>query len=171
MASRSATTATEFSLDHLIEEVRDEVGPDPEDIARKVQGRIPPTAREAVELKLLVNYVRSSKPRLATIIQRSAREKPTANRSAKVIAFQRLARVLAAQVCVGPRQYKTLGDCTYDDLIYAAEKRREHASYVVAEAEGFERWAELVKENGAATVGAIRKPVLTAFVDSLADAA
>jgi hypothetical protein len=174
MASRTAEKDVEFSIDALIATVRDEVGPDPTDIAAKVQARIPKAHRDAVELKLLVNYVRMSKLRLAGAMAGSTRTTSATGRparSAKVAGFQLLARALAVSVCVGRQQYKSLGDCTYQDLMLASENRRQHAAQTLAAAEEYEAWAALVKKHRADTVSSVPRQVLTDFVSGRSAAA
>lgn len=171
-------TADEFSLDALIDTVRASVGPDAADIAAKVQPQIPEAFRDEVLCKLLVNYIRTMKPRLTSVLAsapkaRSAADanpspigpaRPATNKSAKVAGFQQLARALAVPVSVGRNQTKVLGDCTYDDLMHAANNRRDHAAQTIAAADEYEAWAILLRDHGKATVSALPKRVLAEFV-------
>lgn len=55
---------------------------------------------------------------------------------------------------------KYLADCTRDDLLFAAARRRGSAAGLHAEARKFEAWAAAVNEHGAATVGDLSAEVV-----------
>lgn len=162
-----------FNLDVLIDQVASMVGPIPTDIAKTTQKEIPEEYRDEIELKLLASYIRGRKARLlptlnapdprATEAASANARKP--NRSAKVASFQRLSRILAVRVCVGA-SWKTFGECSYSDLMYAANNRREHAAATLLSAAEFDAWAELVKEQGAAKVSEIPDAVLINFAET-----
>lgn len=164
----------DFNLDVLIDQVSFMVGPAPADIAKEVQGQIPKKCRDDIELKLLVGYIRGRKARLLPTVNAPERQATSTNpassrkpnRSAKVAGFQRLGRILAVRVCVGASNWKTFGECSYSDLIYAANNRREHAAATLLSAAEFDAWAKLVKEHGAVKVSEIPDAVLINFAET-----
>lgn len=170
---------TDFDLDGLIEKTREEFGPDPAVIAVEVEKGIPEPDRKAVMQHLLAHYIRKVKPRMSQIRHRSASQPKTAakaatrkpNRSAKVALLQKHARFLKLGVSVGLRQDKYMADCTYEDLIYAAKRRRTLARADTMAAENFEALAALVNKYEVATVGKLPPSVLDEFLKSLLRAA
>lgn len=74
-------------------------------------------------------------------------------RSAKVAGIAAMhAAALRVLVHVGDGHNKQLGDCTYEDLMFAAEERREHARKNLAKADQFEALAERMHAAGVARV-------------------
>lgn len=61
------------------------------------------------------------------------------------------ARALADRVHIDGG-YKLFGDCTYDDLVFAAEERREHARRNAAKAKQYLAVADRLKKLGVETV-------------------
>lgn len=164
-----------FSLKALIDDAREAVGPDPADIAAKVEPLIPESQRHAVFLMLLTRFIGASKPRMAQVIEhpqaRGAKPAPTQAKpakSAKVAAYREYGRFLRIQVAIGKNEYRWMGDCSYEDLIAAAERRRSHAAQTIAAAEQYEKLAELVRANNVPTVSKLPLAVLREFADGAA---
>lgn len=154
---------TDFSLTELIESVEDH-GPNAADMAAKAWPLIPESERDAVGTMLLARWIATMKPRISTI----AAAPPVhgqASRSAKVAAIRAAhARFLRLRVNVGRNEDRFMGDCTYDDLRYAAENRRQKAAETIAAAEQYEALAALVKRHKAPTVSALPAAVLDKFL-------
>jgi hypothetical protein len=163
-------TAEPFSLNDLIASVQDSVGPDPHEIAAKVEPLIPESERHSVFLMLLARYIVNSKPRLTQVSaprpeSRSVPSKRSAPaRSAKVAAYQAYGRLFRLTVKVGPSERKFMEDCTYEDLTYAALLRREHAARNEAAAAQYEALAELLRKHKVATVGKLPTKALDEFL-------
>lgn len=165
-----------FSLSALIDEVRESAGPDPADIAAKVEPLIPESERHAVFVMLLTRYISTSKPRIAQVIAHpqakptkgAAASPPRPAKSAKVAAYREYGQFLRIQVAVGKNEYRWMGDCSYDDLIAAAERRRTHAAQTIAAAEQYEAIAELVRQNNVPTVSKLPLAVLREFLGPVA---
>jgi hypothetical protein len=159
---------SDFDLMSLIQRTRVEVGPDPHDIAGKVEPQIPDSELRSVLRHVLPVYVSARKERLSTITQQPAARNSGAssNRSAKVAAYQEHARFLALDVVVGPRQHKVMAACTYNDLAYAATLRREQASANLNAAEDFDELAALLRKHKSATVSKLPKEVLSSYLDA-----
>lgn len=71
-------------------------------------------------------------------------------RSAKVAAIRASGpKWLADRIntCANPREWKRVGDCGFEDLMFAAGQRREIAARTSAKAERYERLAELVRKH------------------------
>jgi len=70
-------------------------------------------------------------------------------RSAKVAGIAAMhAAALRVLIHVGEGRNKQLGDCTYEDLLFAAEERREQARRNAAKAEQFEALAAKLRAAG-----------------------
>lgn len=91
---------------------------------------------------------------IATINQQRRMSNPilagsTPARSAKVAGIAAMhAAALRALVHVGGGANKHLGDCTYEDLLFAAGERREHARRNAAKADQFEALANRLRASG-----------------------
>jgi len=146
---------TNFSLTELIDEVWDEAGPKASDIAKAVEPRIPEAHRHDVLLLLLTRYIANMKPRLSDIGPEPVPAPAPArqsNGSAAVAAIRKYAKFFHISVNVARNQDKWMGDCTYDDLQYAAANRRRVAEETFAAAAEYEALANLVKERNVTTV-------------------
>ena len=162
---------TDFSLTELIESVEWDAGPAAADIARRVEPLIPENHRREVLILLLTRYIATMKPRLSTIGPEPEPEPvpvPTpgkqTNGSAKVKAYQRYAKFFHIPVNVARNTDKWMGDCTYDDLRYAANLRHQKAAETVAAAEEYELLANLVKERNVTTVKELSPADLDEFL-------
>lgn len=164
-----------FNLNDLIASVQVDAGPDPHDIAFKVEPLIPDGERHAVFLMLLARYIVNVKPRLTQVLSAppaaSSGSEPSKVslqgapvRSAKVAAYQAHARLLKLTVKVSATERKFMEDCTFDDLTYAALLRREHAASNEAAARQYEALAALLKKHKVKTVGELPAPVLDEFL-------
>lgn len=155
---------TTFSLTELIESVED-VGPHAGDMAAKAWPLIPESERDAVGTMLLARWIANMKPRISTVA--AAPITTGTSRSAKVAAIRAAhARFLRLRVNVGRNEDEWMGDCTYDDLCYAAENRRQKAAETIAVAEQYDALAALVKRHKAATVSALPAGVLDKFLSA-----
>lgn len=151
---------TTFDLRAAVRHVLDTTDlADPRDIATKVAENVPANQRIYALTTALDPYVREA-------IQRRRNSNPIIGSasprtgSSKVAAIQAYARALRDQVHVGAGAWKPLGDCTYDDLMFAAEERREHARQNAAAAERYQTLADLVRDEGAARVADLPVEVL-----------
>ena|ERR1051326_1552073 len=119
-------------------------------IAAKVAENVPARQLRAALGECLVSYVRMtcSQRRMANPVLHTARSA----RSPKVAAIRDAhAKWLRELISVEGGQ-KFLGECTYEDLMFAAEKRRKHAAVTVAQAQRFEEIAALLHEHQVETV-------------------
>ncbi|OKI16542.1 hypothetical protein [Streptomyces sp. CB03911] len=69
---------------------------------------------------------------------------------------------------VGEKVYRRLGDCSFEDLLFAAAERREHAARNAARAEWFEQLAETVRAAGVSRVRDLSTDVLQARLGDVA---
>lgn len=72
---------------------------------------------------------------------------------------------------VGNGEWKQLAHLTYDDLLFAAEERRQIAKRNLLQADALDGWAALVARHGAATFGDLPADVLTDALGANDDAA
>lgn len=89
-------------------------------------------------------------------------------RSAKVAAYQEMGlRWLDDRLYTShdPRSWKSVGDCGYDDLMFAVAQRREQAARTTAKADEIERMAELVQRHGVRRVRDLPESVLRGIKD------
>lgn len=127
--------------------------PDPEDLAEEVYQRLTPEEREAALREALKPYVREAvvqhRQRAFAAVRR---REPTRSWKADGIRsdWERLCRV---NVHIGHGKWKHLAQCTYEDLIAAAEERAKMASQIAAQAEIYRSYAERVQQAGVATFG------------------
>lgn len=156
------------TLSDLIESAW-EAGPDPDDIAAKVEPKIPESEVRTVLRFLLARYIAVSKPRLAQVIaadhaERATQQGSRPQRSAKAAAIREHGRFLRLMVKVGHGESKWLEQCTYEDLQHAATVRRDKAAQTLLAAEQYEALAELLQLHDAETVGDLPRSVLTAYL-------
>jgi hypothetical protein len=160
-----------FDLRALIREVCDNsTMTDPATIAKEVGRRIGRNQqRDALEqaLPVVVQHVISRRQPIAVPEQRA----PTSNRSRKVASIRETwRRMLRDRIAVGPElgDWKFLGDCTADDLAYAAAIREEHARRNAARAQQLRDLADRLAEHGVTTVSDLPEPVLSASLQEAA---
>lgn len=110
-----------------------------------------------VPAKSLRDALAESLPHLLATVNQQRRmnnpvlagETPAPVRSAKVAGIAAMhAAALRDLIHVGAGVNKQLGDCTYEDLMFAAEERREHARRNAAKAAQFETLADRLRANG-----------------------
>lgn len=125
---------------------------DPASLAREIAEKIPSRSVRACLAEALAPYVREQiqhSRSVATAMQ----EAPGPSRSSKVAAIRSWSRKqLRERYHVGAGEWKFLGDFTYEDLVFAANERRDHAARNLAKAAQFDQLAELVQARGVATV-------------------
>jgi hypothetical protein len=75
-------------------------------------------------------------------------------------------RHLRDRIHVGPESasWKLLSECGFDDLMFAADERRQAAERTLARAENYEALAKAVKDHGAACVQDLPDDVLAAHL-------
>ena len=100
---------------------------------------------------LLARWIAVMRPRISSIAP--AHTPNGSAKSAKVEAYRAHAQFLRLRVNVARGVDKWMETCTYDDLMYAAENRRQKAAESIAAAEQYEALAALVKRRKVATVG------------------
>ncbi|MFJ9771151.1 hypothetical protein ACIRVF_07900 [Kitasatospora sp. NPDC101157] len=93
---------------------------------------------------------------------------PQAQRSAKVAAYRAFGQQWLRErmyVSGDPRGWKFMGDCTFDDLMFAAAQRRDQAARTTAVAERCERLAALLHTHGVTLVKELPADVLSGIED------
>jgi hypothetical protein len=149
---------TDFHLRHLVRDVlATSTLTTPKDIAEEVRRRIKPGQRDQALAQCLPEYVREEVTRQRTITtgatERSGAGGEVARpggraRSAKVAAVRGYWQSqLRQRIHIGRGEWRMLGDCTFTDLMYAAQERRQHAERNLAAAEEFERYAQAVQAH------------------------
>jgi hypothetical protein len=145
---------TDFNLHQVVADVLD--GSDlasPEEIAARVAENVGSKQLRAALAQSLPHYVsRVIQNRRASnvILNPNAVQGPVANsgRSAKVMGIRNAwARALADRLHVADG-YKLLGECTYNDLMFAAEERRDHARRNSVKADQYAAVAKRLTELG-----------------------
>ena len=166
-----------FNVRHLIREVlRTSTLADPGALAAEVMKRIPEDMLGVALEQVLRDVVRNEMsrqrvhrnaspiaatgpdlrpgPRLTPVFDDAARA--PAPRSAKVSAIRDgwqkrlMDRIHTGE---GARDYKLLRACTYEDLLFAAKERREHADRNASVARQYDAWARLINEYDVQTFG------------------
>lgn len=151
-----------YNLRAAVDQIIDDSGlTDPREIARKVAENVPARSRIDVLAETLIDYVRirqNGRRRLNPVIG------PASARSAKVAAYreygERWRRHLRDVVHVGNAVHVSLGQCTYDDLMYAARERQGLAAANAAAAARYEALAALLKQHDAKHVADLPASVL-----------
>lgn len=154
---------TDFNLCALVREVCDESDQtDPTMLAKEVNQRIRRADRDAALEQALGAVLWQFVSRHRSSVGPSQPAVGSGGRSSKVAGIRGLARALRDRVSVGsdPSDWKFLGDCTAEDLAYAAGLREEHARRVMARADQYRRLAELLAEHDATTVHELPAEVL-----------
>jgi hypothetical protein len=138
---------------------------DPRQIAAAVAGRIHVKDRQAALVAALDPYIRET-------IQRRRQHNPilgqrVASRSAKVAAIRGWwERAMRDQINTGPRaaDWKHLGDCNYDDLMYAATTRWEKAREISAAGDRYAELAKLLNQHAVTAVKALPPEAVQALL-------
>lgn len=144
---------TDINLRKLVAAVLDaSETTDPTTLAREIAAKVPARSLRAYLAEALAPYVREQIQH-ARSAANAARETPGPSRSSKVAAIRSWSRKqLRERYHVGYGVWKFLGDFTYEDLVFAASERRQHAARNMAKAAQFDQLAELVRARGVATV-------------------
>lgn len=129
---------------------------DIDEIASKVAENVPSRELRATLTEALRPYVRefitrrrATNPVLAPASAAAVRPA----RSDKVARIRAMGRAwLRENIHVGDGERKQLADCTYQDLMFAAEERRENARRNLAKADRFEEIANMLNDRGVSTV-------------------
>lgn len=155
---------TEFNLRHLVREVAEESGAaDPADLADAVFKKVPAKERPAALREALHHFVRMtvsfdrSMPPAAE--ERTGSGKP-GTRSWKRDGVRRGWRAHLRQRLHVEDGWKFLGDCGFDDLMFAAAERREIASRTMAAADRYEALAKLLANHNVTRVADLPDEVL-----------
>lgn len=141
---------TEFDLRAAVNDVLDTTSlTDPVAIAAKVAENVPTRQLRVALAEALVSFV-------ANVNQRRRMNNPLlggapqvrSGRSTKVAGIATWwAAALRDRVHVDGG-HKFLGDCTFDDLMFAASERRQQARLNEAKADQYEALAKLLREHG-----------------------
>lgn len=154
----------EFNLSQAVAEVLDATElTSPDEIADAVvatlssrQVRSALTQALPLFVSRAIQYRRSTNvildPSLTPTEEKPAADGKQAARSLKVSGIRDAwARALADRIHIGGA-YKMFGDCTFDDLAFAAEERQEHARRNAAKAKQYLVVADRLKTLGLETV-------------------
>lgn len=145
------------------------INPVPTDIADVLRGEL--TAEEKVALcdDVMVMLVRD-RLRLERDLRRSgsvssSAVRPGPSKAARVAEWYR--RLLTQILSTGPNpeDYKPLGECTFDDLMFAVAVRREQAAKLHTIADNLEGIAALLRQHNALRVADIPQAALEAFIN------
>lgn len=153
-------TQTKFSLAALIREVSAaSISADPGVIAQEVEHRIPVEHIEDALRETLRSYVKEvGRTTALTFPAEGGKPAPCGKpngQSWKRNGIREGWRAhLRARVHVGPdpSDWKLLGQCGYDDLMFAVEERRTIAARTAARADHMEELARLLRLHGVAQV-------------------
>lgn len=159
----------------LIDQVLDETElTDLHEIVDAVMARIPADRLADVLRKALVDVARQQISRhnvggtpavgVPASVRAGARSWKVAGVRDEVAEAWR--RALRDRIAVADGQRKMLADCTYADLLVAANERFAQAAANTAKAEWFTRLAKAVKRYDADTLGALPEDVLREVITS-----
>lgn len=146
----SAEAAPEFSLRALVNATIDsgDGTETPSLLAEQVLATLPP--------EHVLDALCAALPGYVAVVMGDHRRRPMVpqNQSPKVARaiasnWQRICR---APIHIADNVYKALGDCTYDDLIFAETERVSLAAKHAAWAERYRRYAHLLREHGVKTI-------------------
>lgn len=153
-----------FDLRALVRQMlRTSEQPNPDWLVEAVLARVTEADREEALRQALPSIIReaAARERMANPITPSAAMPTKARGSWKVQAIrEEWQRALRNRIHVGPGDYKFLGDCTYDDLLFAASERMAIADKNAAIARSYNALAALLTEHDAKTVRDLPAEVL-----------
>jgi hypothetical protein len=162
----------DFSLRALVRSVLDTTRtPDLGEISATVMDQIAPEDYGKALAQTMRQFVRQIVSEQRMSLQISTPSLPTAPRSRREsphVAEIRAWRSQLRQIVHVGSGSKFLGDCTRDDLIFAAEERRELAARNNAKARQLEIFVALLNEHGAKTVGELPDTVLRGALEAAA---
>lgn len=153
-----------FDLRALVRDVlRASEQPNPDWLVEAVLARVPEGEMAEALRQALPSIIReaAARERSANPIAPSSSMPTKAPGSWKVQAIrEEWQRALRNRIHVGPGDYKFLGDCTYDDLLFAAAERTAIADKNAAIARSYNALAALLTEHDAKTVRDLPAEVL-----------
>lgn len=163
-----------FNLRDLIRDVAaSSNAPDPGSLADEVARRIPPKHRDEALRLMLRDYVRVMVAQQRMTHTEPASQQPdnarSNGRSWKRDGIRESWRKMLRDrihVAPNPSAWKFLGDCSFDDLSFAALERRTAAERTLAKAEEYEALAALLKEHGVETVRELPAEVLASRLEA-----
>lgn len=166
MPESAASPMSEFDLQAVVNVVLDGTElTDPRQVAAAVASQIPAKDRLAALTQALDSFVREAMQRRR---QRNPIVGPRATgRSAKVAAIRGWwERAMNDRVNVGPRatDWKHLGDCGYDDLMYAAASRWDKAREITAAGDRYAELAKLLNRHSVTSVKALPPEAVQALL-------
>lgn len=131
-------------------------------MAAEVAGAVPSRQLRAALTEALAGYianVNQNRRNANPVLNGDGR--PRQNRSVKVAGIAAMhQRMLRDLVHVGNSANKRLGDCTYEDLMFAAGERREIARLTAAKADRYEWLAKQLHAHNADRVADLPPEVL-----------
>lgn len=139
--------------------------PDPGDIAAAVLDQIPDDQLRELAALLLRGFVRNmiGTERSRHLAQIAFAPSRPSLRSAKVVGIREAWRkVLDDRIHVGNSVYRFLRDCSYADLMAAADERERMALANHFAAKRFTGFADLIAQHGVQTFGQLPADVLEA---------
>lgn len=144
---------SDFRLRTLIREVMDEPNTpaDPDKLVKIVMQRIDPNLyREALEqaLPAIVGQVVSVSRQRGPLVEAMAAQQPRRGHtpSSKVAAIAEAWKRHLRDNIFTSEGWKFLQDCSAEDFIFAASKRRDEAAALVTNAQEFEKYAAVMDE-------------------------
>lgn len=158
---------SDVNLSSLVTEVLDESdSTDIHVLAGLVADKVPDDQLRAALAASLVQFVRmqigirrASNPLLSNdLVPPEKESKP--NRSTKVIGIREMWKSALRDRINVSDGYKFLGECSYDDLIYAADQRETLAASHAAKAARFRSLAEQLKLNNVSKVSELPETIL-----------
>ena len=161
-----------FNLRDLVRDVAaSSPATDPGTLANEIARRIPAEHREAALQAMLRGYVREflTQDRMTHAEPPGRPAQSNSARSWKRDGIREGWRKMLRDrlhVAPDPSAWKFLGDCTFDDLSFAALERRTAAERTIAKAEGYEALAALLKEHGVETVRELPAEVLASRLEA-----
>lgn len=171
----SNDTGSEFHLGALVRQVMDETDiADPHELAAKVAEMVPARLRLEALRQALPTFVRVrvTQDRGSHTVSPSARGSGNTNsgRSSKVAAIRAAApawkKALRERLNVGDRVWRFLGECTIENLRFAAVQRRQMALHNSEAAGRYDRIADALETHSVETVQQLPEPVLAELFPS-----
>jgi hypothetical protein len=162
---------SDFNLRQVVRDVlAGSVMADPRQLAAEVFARVPVEEYGAALAQCLPDLVREEIRDSRNRTVEPMAEQPTGRpaRSAKVAGIRDWWQTkLRERVHVGPApsDWLLLGDCSFDDLMFAAEERRTIAARNSAKAAEFAALAEAVRDAGVTRVRDLPKDTLQARLE------
>lgn len=140
--------SSQYNLHDAVASVLDTTNlTEPAEIAAKVAENVPSRELRRVVGELLPAYVREVNRHRRNLGLTSENANQSA-RSSKVAAFRAIGRAWLRNRIQVESGWKLLADCSYEDLMWAAENRRQIAAQNFAKAEEYEALAQHVQAHG-----------------------